>query len=148
MKWKTSKAKNDDGLTSAEFARGFVALLISSDRTAIEPQNPRDREGFYRVYELVQQELTELKEANRRDTRWYEGLVDIRNALKPSNNGAFDGIERLLRDLQLSMTSCPNPYYEEIALTVSKPYAQSVLKKFPDNARQLVEKAGQAFLSS
>jgi hypothetical protein len=136
----------DNPLTNFEFASGFVARLIAKGRTAVEPQSSRDREGFFRVFQFVKDEVELLRRANRRDDRWYEGLVDVRNALKPSNNGAFDGFERLLRDLQVAMTAAPNPYYEQIALTVSRPFAESLLESLSKPKREFVEKAAEVFL--
>jgi hypothetical protein len=136
----------ENSLTNFEFASGFVARLIAMGRTAVEPQSSRDREGFFRVFQFVKDEVEALRRDNRRDDPWYEGLIDIRNALKPSNNGAFDGFERLLRDLQVAMTAAPNPYYEQIALTVSRPFAESLLDQLPKTKRDFVEKAADVFL--
>lgn len=136
-------------LTLGDFAQGFVAKLVEAGETAIHPKAPEDRIALRRVISTLEDEL-HTANSNRTDdgTKWYQMLVVLRNELKPSNSGAFDSFETALRNLQLSFTSCPNPFYEEIAFSVTKPYASAVLKEYPDRERELIERAARAFIET
>src|SRR5258706_353039 len=111
-------------LTLGDFTQGFVAKLVDSGETAIHPKAPEDRIAILSVIEAIEDELKTVARGDSPSTDpWYRALVTLRNELKPSNSGAFDSFETALRNLQLSFTSCPNPFYEEIAFSVTKPYA-------------------------
>jgi hypothetical protein len=93
----------------------------------------------------LEKEIDALRSKGDIDKKWYRTLVSLRNQLRPSISGAFDGFESALRNLQLSFTSCPNPFYEEIAFTVTTPFAEAVVK---DRERHLVEAAAKAFINA
>lgn len=136
-------------LTLGDFAQGFVAKLVESGETAIHPKAPEDRAALRRVIDTLENELRSVRPSKSpEETEWYRMLVVLRNELKPSNSGAFDSFETALRNLQLSFTSCPNPFYEEIAFSVTKPYASAVISEFPERARQLIERAASAFVET
>jgi hypothetical protein len=129
------------------FARGFVARLITSGISAIQPHAPEDRRGFQAVVDFLDNEIKRLRGAAANvDRGAYMQLVRMRNELKASNSGAFDAFETALRDLQLSLTSSPNAFYEEIEFNVSKPYAESLVGELPPFQRDLVSGAAEAFL--
>ena len=130
------------------FVRGFVAGLIDADATAIRPGRSEHRHGFKQVLDILDQEVERSQTSKRDDQGWYKQVVRLRNGLRPSNSGTFDNFEMALRDLQLSLTNCPNPFYEEIAFSVSKPYAQSIFNDMPDPQRNLVARAVEAFLGA
>src|SRR6266849_4417099 len=123
----------DASLTLGDFAQGFVAKLVESGETAIHPKAPEDRYALRQVVDAVEGELRSAKrDGSREEAEWYRTLVLLRNELKPSNSGTFDSFETALRNLQLSFTSCPNPFYEEIAFSVSKTYAKAVIGEYLD----------------
>lgn len=130
------------------FVRGFVAGLINSDATAIRLGSRADRRGLRQVLNTLETEIQRSQNSNGEDKDWYRYVVRLRNELRPSNNGTFDNFEMALRNLQLSLTSCPNPFYEEIAFSVSKPYAQSIISELPNPQQKLVAKAVEAFLGA
>lgn len=137
-----------DQLSVTQFVQGFVAQLIQLGAAAVRPKSDKDREGLARVVETFNQEIERLRREPGSSTRdeWYRSLVLLRNQLQASNTGAFDGFEAALRSLQLSFTNSPNPFYEEIAFSVSKPFAQAVLNELPDRARELAKRAAEQFL--
>jgi hypothetical protein len=136
-------------LTLGDFAQGFVARLVELGETAIRPKAHEDRFGLKRVIDALEAEIRMIKaQGSSIDPDWYRVLVALRNELKPSNSGAFDGFETALRNLQLSFTSCPNPFYEEIAFTVTKPYAKSVIDEYPDRERALIDCVAKAFVEA
>ena len=128
-----------------QFARGFIAALIDTDRASIQPKRPEHVQGFYRVRQLLEAEVERAKQGQ--DREWYKQLVRLRNRLSPGPTGSFDQLETALRDLQLSFTESPNVYYEDIEFTISKPFAESTLRKFDDRERALMVGAAKAFAS-
>ena len=135
-----------DALTVTSFTKGLIAYLVALGETAIYPKSPRDRRGFQSVVEILETEISRLKSSNStKDQELYRPLVRLRNELQASSTGAFDAFETALRNLQLNFTNCPNPFYEEIAFTVSVPFAKSILAELPESQRKLVEKAGIEF---
>lgn len=137
-----------DTLSLAQFVQGFVAELLRLGTSAVRPKSEPDREGFARVVEALNDEITRIRRApdSESDQEWYRSLVRLRNELQASNSGAFDGFETALRNQQLSFTNSPNPFYEEIAFSVSRPFAQAVLKELPARARHLAGRAAEEFL--
>lgn len=133
-------------LDTERFTRGFVAQLFQLDASALQPRKREDRLGFRRVLDVLEEEIAKLQAEGRR-SRLYVDLVRLRNELSPSNIGAFDNFETALRDLQLSATDCPNPFYEEIIFTVSRPNAEATLAELPEEYRLLIEKAAKAFVN-
>lgn len=136
-------------LTSGQFAKGFVASLVTNGTDSIQPKSEVDRKGFRKALEVVEQEIATLKRSGKEeDTQLYRALVTLRAELAPSNAGTFDSFEAALRNLQLSFTSCPNPFYEDIQFTVSTPYASSVLEEFETNQKSVIDRAAKAFLEA
>jgi len=136
-------------LTIGDFAQGFVAKLVEFGETAIHPKAPEDRIALRRVIDALEHELRNIhRDGSPEEAEWYRILVVLRNELKPSNSGAFDSFETALRNLQLSFTSCPNPFYEEIAFSVTKRYASAVFNEYPDRERHLIERAARAFVEA
>ena len=134
-------------LDSGLFARGFVAKLIADGASAIVPQRPADRSGFKRVLDVLDEQIAiEREQPSRRD--WYKQLVRLRNELQPSNNGAFDNFETALRNLQLSFTSSPNPFYKEILFSVSAPFARAVFEELEEGPKNVIDKSAKAFLET
>ena len=100
------------------------------------------------VVQMLDQEIQQMRDQGDYDQIWYRDIVRLRNGLKPSNSGAFDNFETALRDLQLSLTSAPNAFYEDITFSVSKPYAHSIFCDMPKIQQELILKAVEAFLGS
>ena len=134
-------------LDTERFTRGFAARLFQLNTKVIQPRNHQNRVGFRRVVDVLEAEVAELRSQDPRPSL-YRDLVRLRNELRPSNIGAFDNFEAALRDLQLSVTDSPNPFYEEIVLTSSRPNAEATLAELPEQQRRLVDKAAQAFFDS
>jgi hypothetical protein len=132
-------------LDAERFTRGFVAKLLQLDATALQPRKREDRLGFRRVLKVIEDEIA-IRQSEGRRSRFYMDLVRLRNELSPSNAGAFDNLETALRDLQLSVTDCPNPFYEEIVFTGSRPNANATLATLPAEYLGVIEKAAKAFL--
>jgi hypothetical protein len=139
---------SDDPLSPEEFARGFIAALVANGRAAIMPTDPRDRAGLYRAYTFVKGKVDALTNSGRTKGDRFYALVRVRNALKPSNNGAFDSMENLLRAQQLSLTSSPNPFYEQIGLNISKTYANALLAEFDPKDRKFIAEVADRFLQT
>jgi recombinational DNA repair ATPase RecF len=124
------------------FLRGLVAYLVQQGVTSIRPRSPEDRKRFLAL-------LNELNEAvakaSRENLRAYRSLVRLRNELLPSNTGALDGIETALRNMQLSLTSAPNPFYDEIAFDIPPAHAESVFGQLEQADRELISQVGRAY---
>jgi hypothetical protein len=130
-----------------EFTRAFVAALVQAERSSIQPKNPVQRRAFYRVWKVIGKQVDDARNSpKKRD--WLRTVVRIRNRMSPGQSGAFDQFETALRDLQLSLTESPNPSYEDISFTLSKPFANSVLNELAPKERALVRKAADVFLTS
>jgi hypothetical protein len=67
------------------------------------------------------------------------------NELRPSTTGGFEGFEAALRALQLTFSSCPNPFYEEITFPVPKRYAEATVGNLSSFDRNLINEAADAF---
>ncbi len=105
--------------------------------------NPRHRRGLYRVWGFLGARAEEARGANK---VWFRSLVRIRNRVDPGHAGTFDQFQTELRDLQMSMTESPNPSYEDISFSVSRPFARSLLSELSEEERELVRKAAHLFL--
>jgi hypothetical protein len=127
--------------TLHEFARGFVAKLLADGTTSLRPNDPADIDRLKRVYDYLIHEA----QSARSDEDWFGDLLGLRNEFAPSYLGTFDNFTGELRNLQRSLTACPNPYYEEISFSVSQPYAASLFNEFEPKKRQLIENAVQKF---
>lgn len=73
-------------------------------------------------------------------------LLTVANELRPGNTGAFEGFEAALRSLQLTFTSSPNPWYDDIEFPVSQTQAESFMSLLPHPQRQLAIAAADAFI--
>jgi hypothetical protein len=129
-----------------DFTRGFVAALVEAERSSIQPKNPSQRQAFYRVWKMMDRKAAEARK-NSEDRDWLKKVVRIRNRMSPGQSGAFDQFETALRDLQLSITESPNPSYEDISFTASKPFASSVLDQLEHSERELVREAARLFIA-
>lgn len=131
---------------TGQFTTAFVSRLIELGESAIYPKSPRDRRGFWAVVGKLEEHIEALRKAtNPGDRSLYRSLVVIRNELQASSTGAFDALETSLRNLQLNFTNCPNPDYEEIAFTISRPFAEEVLQELPPSARAVVASVAEEF---
>jgi hypothetical protein len=138
--------KSDVGeITSKTFARAFIAGLITRDWAAVRPQSPSDRRGFANVVKVLDASIAELKSRNEETVKILQ-IARIANDLRPSNSGAFDGFEAALRSMQLTLASCPNPFYEDIVFSVPKSYAQATIDSLPPTQRKLIDTAVDAFV--
>jgi hypothetical protein len=127
------------------FLRGLVAFFVMQGVTSIRPRSQEDRRRFLALLE----KLNELVKASPRDDLdSYRALVRLRNDLLPSNTGALDGIETAFRNLQLSITSAPNPFYDEIAFDIPLTYAESLFEQLAPRVKELVSSVGQAYRSA
>lgn len=142
----TGKMAKGESINLHAFTRAFIAGLVARDWDSIRPQNPSDRRGFARVVQLLDESVADLKERQESSRRILD-IARIANDLRPSNSGAFDGFEAALRSMQLTLASCPNPFYEDIVFSVPKSYAQATIDDLPVMQRELIEKAVDAFVS-
>lgn len=135
-----------DVLSVASFTKGFIAHLVELGETAIYPKAEEDRRGFESAIQALEDEITKLRPSLDTEERaLYRALVLIRNDLQASSTGAFDSLETALRNLQLNFTNCPNPFYEEISLTVSPAFAKALLAELPEAPRGVVIRAANSF---
>src|SRR5690349_6496757 len=133
-------------LTIASFMKAFVARLIELGETAIYPKSDADRRGFSVVIESLNNEIDRLKNSNEaEDKALYRSLVVLRNQLQASSTGAYDAFETALRNLQLSFTNSPNPFYDEIAFTISRPFAKSIFMEMPGKQQKLIAELADRF---
>jgi len=58
----------------------------------------------------------------------------------PGSNGSA------ANQVGMTFSSCPNPFYEEIAFDVPKPYARATVEDLPEFGRRLVDAAAAAFI--
>lgn len=134
----------EPNLSLMSFMKGFVSALLLQGVSSIRPKADEDRDGLATVVELLQEEI---EKARNGDRSRFRALVALRNELQPSSVGSFDGFETALRNLQLSLTNCPNPFYEEIAFTASPSFADATLRdEFGEQERVLLQRLSTAFL--
>jgi hypothetical protein len=129
------------------FTKTWVAELVSKNVEAIKPHDPKDRRGFAAVLNTLDRCIDRFKQ----QAFPYDALLpllQVANELRPSNTGAFEGFETALRSLQLTFTSSPNPWYDDIAFPVSQVQANSFLTLIPALQREIAEEAANAFIDS
>jgi hypothetical protein len=134
-------------LTIKEFTRGIVASLVEADVRSIQPKRAEQRKALRQVWQFLSKETERVRRSRTRDETWLRQVIRLRNAMSPGPTGAFDQFETALRDLQLSFTESPNPSYEDVDFTVSKPFAKSRLEQFDARSRVLIRKAADFFLA-
>jgi hypothetical protein len=124
------------------FLRGLISYLVQQGITSIHPRSPEDRRRFLALLTALDEVVSA---APRKDLAAYRSLVRLRNDLLPSNTGALDGIETAFRNLQLSLTAAPNPFYDEIAFDVPPAHAESIFEQIEPAERDIIVKVGQAY---
>jgi|HubBroStandDraft_6_1064221.scaffolds.fasta_scaffold343550_1 hypothetical protein len=127
------------------FIKAFVAGLVLRDRLSISPYGANDRRGFANVVRLLDKKIDELEKKGE-DAKAVRQLVRIANDLRVSNSGGYEGFETALRGLQLTFANCPNPFYEEIAFAVPRPYAKTTVENLPPTHQTLIKEVAEAFL--
>lgn len=135
-------------LTLKEFTRGMVASLVTANVGSIQPKRPDQRKALRAVWQHISKETERARKSHTQDVDWLKQLIRLRNGMAPGITGTFDQFETALRDLQLSFTQSPNPSYEDVDFTVSKPFARSRLARFDQRARKLVDDATTIFLEN
>ena len=120
---------NEVGINTRLFVKGLVAKLAIEGIQEVKPHSPSTIESFNRVINYLNEEIKSLKGESSIDEDSYYDLVSLRNELKPSLSGAFDYFEYHLRSLQNSYTSCPNPSYDSIKITVPSEFAGLFYRK-------------------
>jgi hypothetical protein len=145
----TASSGNEAGqggvFDTSTFMKGFVARLVLRNRASVRPSSPNDRRGFAEAVRLLDQKIEELEKGGA-EPKIIRQLVRIANDLRASNSGGYEGFEAALRGLQLTFASCPNPFYEEIAFSVARPYAEATVENLPAVQRKIVNDAAEAFL--
>jgi hypothetical protein len=126
----------------SSFIRGLVAYLVKEGVTSIRPHSPEDRKRFLALVDRLKELVAK---ASRENLGAFRSLVRLRNELLPSNTGALDGIETALRNMQLSLTSAPNPFYDEIAFDITPTHAKSLFSQLEPADRDLIEQVGRAY---
>ena len=126
-----------------DFFRGFIAFLVKNGVTSISPHSQEDRRRFMQLFEELNAIVDDTPQEDRQR---YRCLVRLRNELVPSNTGALDGIETAFRNLQLSLTSSPNPFYDEIAFDLPPAHAESLFQGLSEADQKVVSRAAGAFL--
>jgi hypothetical protein len=129
------------------FTKAWVAGLVTQDVEAVRPHDPRDRRGFESVVELLDRKVEALTRQGS-PAEVILPLLKVANELRPSNTGAYEGFEAALRALQLTFTSSPNPWYDDIEFPVSQVQACSFMRLIPEAQRRLALEAANAFVSA
>lgn len=130
-----------------EFVRGFTAVLVTKDVTTIRPKHVEDLRALHEMWRYLRNEVEAVRK-RATDKALLQDLVLIRNALAPGPTGAHDQFESLLRDLQFSSTESPNPHYDDIELTTSKPFARSTLEQMDVFRARITEAAAKVYLEA
>jgi hypothetical protein len=74
-------------------------------------------------------------------------VARLANELRASDVGTYEGFEAALRSLQLTFTSSPNPFYDDIDFPVSKTQAKSYIENIPNFQKDLALSAAKAFVA-
>ena len=126
------------------FTKSWVAGLVRNHIDRIRLHDPLMREAFKAVLDALDRRVEELSEQCL-PSEAILPLLQVANELRPSNTGAFEGFETALRSLQLTFTSSPNPWYDNIEFPVSPTQAESFLRSIPEVQREIALEAAQAF---
>jgi hypothetical protein len=126
------------------FTKAFVAGLVSTNVDAVQPHDPRDRRGFARVVEILDDEVQKLLKAEA-DPDTVLPLAKLANELRASGTGGFEGFEAALRALQMTFTASPNAWHDDISFPVTAIDASSYFRSVPARTKALAMRAAEAF---
>jgi hypothetical protein len=123
-------------ITLDDFVEAFTAQLVAAGQYEVRLDDPRVRDGLFRVYSFLESALRSEEADTDRD--WRRSLVNIKNVFQPSAIGSFDRFEALMRAKQVYLTDHPNPYYQDICIKISDAAARRIVGNLPGPVSQLV----------
>lgn len=133
-------------LSPSSFFKAWVSALVVKGERAIAPDQPATREALDAVRKFLDGRALASESRGNADEEFT--FLDLRNQFLPTNTGAYDGVERALRNLQTSLVMSPNPDYEEIVLEVPQALASSLINSLSDQEREFVQHAANAYLDT
>lgn len=133
-------------LSPSTFFKAWVSALVVKGESVFQPDHPRTRRALNAVRTYFENRVKESVEDEDFEREYL--LLELRNQFLPSNTGAFDGVERALRNLQTSLVMSPNPDYEEMVFEVPQSFAKAIVDSLVLTDRDLVQAAVEAYLES
>lgn len=131
-------------LSPGTFFKAWVSALVVRGEYIFRPDHPLTRRALNAVRTYFESGVEESEKSGDFEREYL--LLDLRNQFLPSNTGAFDGVERALRNLQTSLVMSPNPDYEEMVFEVPQSFAKAIVDSLGDEERELVQDAVDAYL--
>jgi hypothetical protein len=128
------------------FTKALVAGLVQMNVGAVSPHDTRDRRGFEKIVRVLDRAVQRLRREGA-SSKMLLSVAKLANELRASDVGAYEGFEAALRSLQLTFTSSPNPFYDDIDFPVSKTQAKSFIENIPTFQKDLALSAAKAFVA-
>jgi hypothetical protein len=128
------------------FTKALVAGLVQLNVDAVSPHNTRDRRGFEKIVRVLDRTVQRLRK-ERVPSKTLLAVARLANELRASDVGTYEGFEAALRSLQLTFTSSPNPFYDDIDFPVSKTQAKSYIDNIPTFQKDLALSAAKTFVA-
>ena len=98
-----------------DFIDAFAAKLVSEGQNILRLNEPRVRDGLFRVYKRLDDMV---RAVSKDDVEWRRSLLSIKTVFQPSPIGSFDRFEALMRSKQIYLTDHPNPYDQDILIRI------------------------------
>ncbi len=133
-------------VTLDNFIEAFSAQLVARGQHRVRLNDPKARDGLYRVYKFLEGSLEQR--AGDTDRAWRRSLVTIRNLFQPSAIGSFDRFEALMRAKQVYLTDHPNPYYQDILIRMPAGAARQIINELDEPVSKLVTKSVDEYLTA
>jgi len=128
------------------FTKALVAGLVQLNVGAVSPHDIRDRRGFEKIVRVLDRAVQRLRREGV-SSKMLLSVARLANELRASDVGTYEGFEAALRSLQLTFTSSPNPFYDDIDFPVSKTQAKSYVENIPTFQKDLALSAAKAFVA-
>ncbi|MBR0954145.1 hypothetical protein [Bradyrhizobium canariense] len=132
-------------LSLDDFIDAFAAKLVSEGQNVLRLNEPRVRDGLFRVYRSLDDMV---RSAGKEDAEWRRSLLNIKSVFQPSPIGSFDRFEALMRTKQVYLTDHPNPYYQDIMIRIPDAAAKSIVDRLDKPLSEVVTKSVQSYLAA
>jgi hypothetical protein len=132
-------------LSLDDFIDAFAAKLVSEGQNILRLNEPRVRDGLFRVYKRLDDMVQSV---GKDDVEWRRSLLNIKSVFQPSPIGSFDRFEALMRSKQIYLTDHPNPYYQDILIRIPDSAAKSIVDRLDPPVSEVVTKSVESYLAA
>lgn len=129
---------------SQAFLKSVIAALVLQGVKSVFPHRVDDMNAMRALIDFLDEEIDHL-EASKVEIEDLLPMIELVNSLRSSGSGSFEGFESALSDLQKTMASRRNPWYEKIDFPIPASYAESYLASAGEEMNKLSIAAAKVF---